>query len=104
MSEGIRHCSDSVVIVEYAMDNASVLATPSRLPGTIILRRDDVRKSLRMTECISAVERAFSQHARGHTIAPAVLGAHVDGGGFHIKTAGMFDAVGGRPVFVAKVN
>jgi ornithine cyclodeaminase/alanine dehydrogenase-like protein (mu-crystallin family) len=47
------------------------------------------------------VERAFRLHADGQTIAPGVLGAHVDGGGFHVKTAGFVDS---DPIFVAKVN
>ena len=57
-----------------------------------------------MPECIAAVERAFLRHARGEAIPPAVLGVHVESGGFHVKTAGMFDAIDGRPVFAAKVN
>ena len=57
-----------------------------------------------MRDCIHAVERAFVLHAAGSAIPPAVLGTHVEGGGFHVKTAGMPDGVGGRPVFVTKVN
>ena len=57
-----------------------------------------------MPDCIEAVERAFLRHARGETIPPGVLGAHVEGGGFHVKSAGLLDAVDGRPVFAAKVN
>jgi ornithine cyclodeaminase/alanine dehydrogenase-like protein (mu-crystallin family) len=58
-----------------------------------------------MRDCIAAVEDAFLQHARGHTIPPGVLGAHVDGGGFHVKTAGMLASLDGEPpMFVAKVN
>jgi alanine dehydrogenase len=70
--------------------------------GTAILTRRDVAALLAMDECIDAVERAFRMHAEGRTIAPGVLGAHVDGGGFHVKTAGL--PVGGRSYFAAKVN
>jgi len=59
---------------------------------------------LRMPECIEAVERAFLRHARQETIPPGVLSAHVPGGGFHVKSAGLLDAADGRPVFAAKVN
>ena len=72
--------------------------------GTLVLPRADVVRLLRMPECIEAVERGFLRHARGETIPPGVLGAHVEGGGFHVKSAGLLDAVGGRPVFAAKVN
>jgi alanine dehydrogenase len=72
--------------------------------GTLIIPREDVVRVLRMPDCIEAVERAFVRHARKETIPPGVLGAHVEGGGFHVKSAGLLDAVGGRPVFAAKVN
>ena len=70
--------------------------------GTLVLTRRDVVDLLAMDECIDAVERAFRLHAEGRTIPPGVLGAHVDGGGFHVKTAGM--AIGSRTYFAAKVN
>ena len=72
--------------------------------GTLVLTREDVSRVLRMPECIEAVERGFLQHARGESIPPGVLGTHVAGGGFHVKSAGLLDAVDGRPVFAAKVN
>ena len=72
--------------------------------GTLILCRDDVARLLPIAACIDAVERAFRRHARGSAIPPAVLATHVDGGGFHVKTAGILDGVDGRPVFVAKIN
>ena len=71
---------------------------------TLVLSRSDVTQLLPMPDCIEVVEGAFLRHARGETIAPGVLGTHVDGGGFHIKCAGLLDAVDGRPVFAAKVN
>ena len=73
-------------------------------PSTLILARHEVARLLGMPACIDAVERGFLSHARGESIAPAVLGTHVEGGGFHVKTAGMFDADAGRPVFAAKIN
>ena len=71
---------------------------------TLVLGRMDVERLLSMPDCIDAVERAFLHHARGQTIAPAVVGAHVEGGGFHVKTAGLFDAIDGGPAFAAKIN
>lgn len=71
---------------------------------TLILGRTDVARLLRMPDCIEAVERAFLTSSTGNVIAPAVLGTHTDGGSFHVKTAGMPDAVDGRPFFAAKVN
>ena len=71
---------------------------------TLVITRADVARAVTMRECIEAVESAFSRHAQGETIAPGVLGAHVEGGGFHVKSAGLLDEPGGRPVFAAKVN
>ena len=70
--------------------------------GTVVLTRRDVIDLLAMDECIDAVERAFRLYAEGRTIAPGVLGAHVEGGGFHVKTAGL--QFGDRAYFAAKVN
>jgi alanine dehydrogenase len=69
---------------------------------TVVLTRRDVVELLAMDDCIDAVERAFRLHAEGRTIPPSVLGAHVDGGGFHVKTAGLPAA--GRSYFAAKIN
>src|SRR6478672_11205785 len=71
---------------------------------TIVISGVEVARAVSMSECIEAVERAFLRHARGQTIPPGVLGAHVEGGSFHLKAAGLLDAIGGRPVFAAKVN
>ena len=68
---------------------------------TLILRGDDVRVVLDLPSCIDVVERAFRMHAAGETIGPGVLGAPVESGGFHVKTAGIRS---GRPLFAAKVN
>lgn len=70
--------------------------------GTVVLTRHDVVALLAMDECIDAVERAFRLYAEGRTIASGVHGAHVEGGGFHVKTAGL--SLGDRAYFVAKVN
>ena len=72
--------------------------------GTLILTRADVSRVLAVRDCIDAVEGAFLRHGRGETIAPGVLGAHVDGGGFHVKTAGLLAREQGPPLFAAKVN
>jgi len=69
---------------------------------TLVLSRHDVRRLISMDECIDAVEDAFREHALGRSISPGVLGAHVPGGGFHVKTAGL--ATDRQSVFVAKVN
>jgi len=57
-----------------------------------------------MPDCIEAVEHAFIDHANGRTIPPAVLGVHVDGGGFHVKAAGIAASDGRAARFAAKVN
>jgi ornithine cyclodeaminase/alanine dehydrogenase-like protein (mu-crystallin family) len=72
--------------------------------GTLVLTRADVTRLLTLPDCIEAVEEAFRRHANGETIPPGVLGTHVEGGGFHVKAAGMRGALGGRPVYAAKVN
>ena len=77
---------------------------PGRHPDTLVLTRSDVRRVLDLPACIEAVERAFLRHATGQTVPPGVLAAHVVGGGFHVKTAGMLASGEERPVFVAKVN
>lgn len=74
---------------------------PTHSRETLVLTGRDVARVLDVRDCIDAVERAFRQHAAGTTIAPGVLGAHVEGGGFHVKTAGLLE---GRPIFAAKVN
>ena len=72
------------------------------MPGeTLILTRADVTRLLDLDACIAAVDGAFRSHAEGGSVPPEVLGVHVPGGGFHLKTAGL---QGARPVFAAKVN
>src|SRR5215203_1372058 len=70
------------------------------MTATIVLSRRDVAGLLTMRDCIDVVERAFQQHASGDTVPPGVLGVHVDGGGYHVKTAGLL----GDAVFATKVN
>src|SRR5690242_2033813 len=53
-----------------------------------------------MRQCIDAVERAFRAQAEGRVVAPRITGTHVDGGGFHVKTAGLLDPA----VYAAKIN
>ena len=77
---------------------------PPPQPGTLILGRQSVASLLGTVDCIAAVERAFLRHARPETIAPGVLGAHVEGGGFHVKTAGVRQSGEERGVFAAKIN
>ena len=73
--------------------------------GTLLLTRDDVTRLLTVPDCIEAVEQAFRRHANAETIAPGLLGAHVEGGGFHVKTAGMLGMYAAESrVFAAKVN
>ena len=69
---------------------------------TLVLSRHDVRRLMSMDECIDAVETAFRDHALGRSISPGILGSHVPGGGFHVKTAGL--VADRQSVFVAKVN
>lgn len=68
----------------------------------LFLDRQDVIALLPMPLCIAAVERAFAMHATGRLpAAPGVLASHVDGGGYHVKTA----VLGGAPgYFAAKIN
>ena len=75
--------------------------------ATLLLTRADVRALLDLDACINAVEAAFRAHADGATITPGVLGTHVPGGGFHVKTAGLMRPArppGGRAYYAAKVN
>ena len=69
---------------------------------TLVLSRHDVRRLMSMDECIDAVENAFRDHALRRSISPGILGSHVPGGGFHVKTAGL--VTDRQSVFVAKVN
>jgi alanine dehydrogenase len=67
----------------------------------LVLSRADVLELLSLRECIDAVERAFRLHADGLTLGPGVLSVPAEGGGFHIKAAGL---VGEPSYFAAKTN
>ncbi len=69
--------------------------------GILLLARRELEQLLSLEECIAAVEEAFRAHAEGRAIPPGVLGAHVEGGRFHIKAAGL---LGSRPYYAAKLN
>ena len=71
---------------------------------TLVIPRGDVARVLRMPECIAAVERGFLRHALGQTISPGILGTHVEGGGFHVKAAGLLESGDGSALYAAKVN
>jgi len=72
----------------------------ARIP--LVLTRSDVRALLDMDDCIAAVEDAFRAQAAGGTLPSGVLGTHVPGGGFHVKTAGLL--LRGCAYFCAKIN
>lgn len=74
----------------------------SRSPETLLLSRRDVAELLSLEECVTAVEDAFRMHARGETLAPAILGVPAERGGFHVKAAGL--RLHGRGYFAAKTN
>ena len=69
--------------------------------GTLLLTRRDVAELLAIDACIDVVERAFRELGEGRAAPPGVLGVHVEGGGFHVKTAAL---ALGRLYFAAKVN
>ena len=68
----------------------------------LLLDRQDVAALLPMAECMTAVERAFAAYSTGRLAAePAVLGTHVESGGFHVKAA----VIGENPgYYAAKIN
>lgn len=68
---------------------------------TLLLSRTDVERLLDIGSCIDAVEDAFRQRALGLPTPSDLLGVHLDGGAFHVKTAAL---VGQRAYFAAKVN
>ena len=67
----------------------------------LMLSRREVLDLLTLPDCIDAVEHAFRLHAAGASFGPGVLGLPVDGGGFHIKAAGLR---GDRRYVAAKTN
>lgn len=69
--------------------------------ATLILSRCDVQALLDLPSCIDAIESALRLQAAGAALGPGVLGTHVEGGGFHVKAAGL---MGQRPRYAAKIN
>jgi alanine dehydrogenase len=69
--------------------------------ATRLLTQRDVARLVDLPSCIDAVEHAFRLHANGQALTPGVLGTHAEGGGFHVKAAGL---VGERSYYAAKVN
>ena len=69
---------------------------PTRLFGA-----SDIRRLLDIRSACSAIADAFRSDAIGDAIPAAVIGTHVEHGGFHVKTAGLRSP---RPYYVAKVN
>jgi alanine dehydrogenase len=67
----------------------------------LLLTRRDVAELLSLEECIAAVERAFRLHAQGKALRPATLSVYANGGGFHVKAAGLALE---RAYFAAKTN
>lgn len=72
-----------------------------RPSGTLVLTRREVAALIDLDDCIAAVEQAFKMHAEGKTLPPGILGIHTEGGGFHIKAAGLKLS---RTYFAVKVN
>lgn len=68
---------------------------------TLLLTRSDVRALLDPDSCLAAVESAFRAHAEGAVLPAGVIGAAAEGGGFHIKTAGLS---AGRGCYAVKAN
>jgi alanine dehydrogenase len=79
-----------------------LIAEAARGRETLLLSRRDVADLLTLPACVAAVEEAFRLHARGRTLPPAILGVPADGGGFHVKAAGL--KLPGRVYFAAKAN
>jgi alanine dehydrogenase len=70
--------------------------------GTLLLSCRDVAELLTLPECAAAVEEAFRLHASGRALSPAILSVRADGGGFHVKAAGL--KLPNRVYFAAKTN
>jgi len=71
------------------------------LSGLLLLTRRDVAALLDLSDTIRVVEAVFRDHAEGRIpMPPGVLGAHLEDGGFHIKTA----ALAAPRYFAAKIN
>lgn len=67
----------------------------------LLLSRSDVAALVDIDSCIAAVESAFRAHAEGRLLGPASLAVMTEGGGFHVKAAGLRGDPG---YFGAKTN
>ena len=54
---------------------------------TLLLTRSDVRRFLPLSDCVDAVEEAFTRNVEAQDPPPRILGMHVPDGGFHAKAA-----------------
>jgi alanine dehydrogenase len=70
--------------------------------GLLILGAADVDATLTPAAAVEMVEDVFRRRALGKVQAPALLGFHVEHGGFHTKVAAM--RLGQRAYFAAKTN
>ena len=70
--------------------------------GTLIIKGSEINSLLSIAECIVAVEAAFRLNVEGMSLPSGVLETLIDGGGFHIKAAGL--KFNGRSYYAAKVN
>jgi ornithine cyclodeaminase/alanine dehydrogenase len=69
--------------------------------STLLLNRSDIRKLLRLTECIDAVEMIFRRQAEGKIPPSGILGMRTQSGGLHVKTARL---TGAKNYIVVKLN
>jgi alanine dehydrogenase len=69
--------------------------------SVLLLDRVTVASLLGLDDCIVAVESAFAAHARGQSMAPALIHVDADGGEFHVKAGGL---LGARAYFACKIN
>lgn len=73
----------------------------TRVMSTLILSRADIAQLMSPRDYLEAVELGFRASAQGQAWAPTPLHLRGDGGGFHVKAAGL---AGGRPVAAFKLN
>jgi ornithine cyclodeaminase/alanine dehydrogenase-like protein (mu-crystallin family) len=67
----------------------------------LLLSRSDIAALVDIDACLAAVESAFRAHAEGRLLGPASLAVMAEGGGFHVKAAGLRGEPG---YFAAKTN
>ena len=61
---------------------------PAGYPGTLILDRADIARTMRLADYVDSVEAAFRCHAAGEILVPAVVHIPAAAGVFHVKSAG----------------